>query len=309
MAYVESETAGSPTDTAVKWTHLCGWNIVDYLLTTYDIKISCACVRRILKVAGYVKRKPLKAILTGKSPHKEEQFRFIAIIRYIFMSSTRNPILSIDTKKKELLGNLTRNQAVYCKKGSPIKVYDHDYANLATGKVIPHGIYDVKLNKGYITLGNSAETADFVVDNLEHYWANYGRLLYPQADNILIFCDGGGANGHRHYRFKYCLQLLAKSIGITITIVHYPPYCSKYNPIERMLFAPVHQAMKDTILTDMEQCKNIINKTKTKKGLKVVVRINDKIYKYKEPSSKEMIQTHKIKHTTINPNLAYDIIP
>ncbi len=245
--------------------------------------------------------------MTGKSPNRDEQFRIIAIVRYIFTKSIRNPILSIDTKKKELLGNLTRNEAVYCKKGQLVKVYDHDFPNLASGKVVPHGIYDIKLNKGYITLGNSAETADFVVDNLEYYWVNYGIHLYPDADNILIFCDGGGANGHRHYRFKYCLQQLVKSIGIKITIVHYPPYCSKYNPIERMLFAPVHHAMKDAILTDIEQCKSIISKTKTKKGLQVIVLINEKIYKYGLPSTPDMIMNEKIKHNTILPNFAYEI--
>jgi hypothetical protein len=255
-----------------------------------------------------VKRKPLKAVITGKSPHRDEQFRIILIIRYIFMSTVRNPILSIDTKKKELLGNLTRNQAVYCKKDKPIEVFDHDFSNLATGKVIPHGIYDVKLNKGYITLGNSAETADFVTDNLEAYWINYGIHLYPEADNILILCDGGGANGHRHYRFKYCLQQLVKKIGIKITIVHYPPYCSKYNPIERMLFAPVHHAMKNAILTDIEQCKTIINKTKTKKGLTTIVTLNLKEYKYGQPSTKEMVDMQKIKHATILPDFSYEIL-
>lgn len=216
--------------------------------------------------------------------------------------------MSIDTKKKELLGNLTRNNTVYCKKGQIVKTYDHDFPNLATGKVIPHGIYDLKLLKGYITLGCFAETADFVVDNLEYYWVNFGLHLYPDADNICILCDGGGANGHRHYRFKYCLQKLAKSIGIKITIVHYPPYCSKYNPIERMLFAPVHHAMKGAILTDLEQCKNIITKTKTKKGLTVVVIINDKEYKTKQPSEPNMINGDKIKHSTLVPHLAYEIL-
>jgi hypothetical protein len=305
---VESQTAGSPTDESVKWTHLSAWNIVVYLLKEYEISISCACVRRILAEQGYVKRKPLKAVMTGKSPHRDEQFRMIAIIRYVFMSTINNPILSIDTKKKELLGNLTRNQAVFCKKGKPIEVFDHDFPNLATGKIIPHGIYDIKLNKGYVTLGNSAETADFVVDNIEAYWINFGIHLYPNADNILILCDGGGANGHRYHRFKYCLQQLVETIGVKITIVHYPPYCSKYNPIERMLFAPVHHAMKDSILTDLEQCKTIINKTNTKKGLTIVVTLNLKVYSYGMLSNKDMIDNQKIKHATILPDFSYEIL-
>lgn len=285
------------------------WIIARHLKTAHNLEVSCKCIRRILKDAGYVKRKPLKEILTGKSPYREAQFLVITTFVRIFKQLKKTPLLSIDTKKKELLGNLTRNQALYCKKDEPIETFDHDFANLANEKAVPHGIYDMRLNRGYITLGNSHETADFVVDNLKHWWLNYGLYLYPDADNILIFCDGGGANGYRHFRFKQCLQILAKNIGIKITIVHYPPYCSKYNPIERRLFSQVHRTMKSSILTDLEQMKTIIEQTSTSSGLTVVVRIVRKDYPNKLPSHSDLIIKNKIIHATILPQFNYIILP
>ena len=307
--YVEQHTAGSPTDPNVKWTHLQAWIIAQYLKTEHNLQVSCRCIRRILKNAGYVKRKPLREVLTGKSPFREAQFLVIATFIRIFKQHKTTPILSIDTKKKELLGNLTRNEAIYCKKDEPVETYDHDFPNLANGKAVPHGIYDIRLNKGYITLGDSYETADFVIDNLEHWWLNYGLYLYPNANNILIFCDGGGANGYRHYRFKQCLQNLAKKIGIKITIVHYPPYCSKYNPIERRLFSQIHRTMKSAILTDLEQMKTIIEQTSTSSGLTVQVRIVTKQYTKALPSKPELINKNRIIHAAILPQFAYIILP
>ena len=309
LAYVEQHTAGSPTDPDVKWTHLQAWSISKHLKDEHHILISCRCICRILKQEGYVKRKPLKEIITGKSPHRVAQFLVIATFERIFRHLKTTPMISIDTKKKELLGNLSRNKAIYCKKGKPVKTLDHDFKNLATEKAVPHGIYDIRLNKGYLTLGNSHETADFVVDNLEHWWTHFGIHLYPDADNILIFCDGGGANGHRHYRFKQCLQTLTKSIGIKITIVHYPPYCSKYNPIERRLFSQVHRTMSAAILTNLEQMKEIVQKTTTASGVKVFVRIVRKEYKKALPSHPNLIIKDSIKYSKILPQFSYVILP
>lgn len=309
LSYVEQNTAGSPTEPDVKWTHLEAWSIAKYLEATHSLSVSCICIRRILKANGYVKRKPLKAISTGQSPHKEVQFLMIATFCRVFKVTKQNPMLSIDTKKKEILGNLTRNKPIYQKKEKLVKVFDHDFPNLADDKAVPHGIYDIRLNKGFITLGNSAETADFIVDNLEHWWMNYGIHTYPDADNILIFSDGGGANGYRHYRYKQCLQALAKSIGIAITIVHYPPYCSKYNPIERMLFSQIHRTMGATLLISLEQMKSIIETTTTSANLSVIVRIVRKKYEHKLPSDPSLIDNDRIKYAKFLPQFNYTILP
>lgn len=246
---------------------------------------------------------------TGTSPGRSEQFRVISFLMNLFLLMADNPIISLDTKKKEVLGNLTRNEKVLTKGEAAVKVFDHDYRQLGTGKVIPHGIYDVKLNQGYLSLGNSHETARFVVDNLEWWWEHFGTYEYPKATRILILCDSGGANGHRHHLFKQLLQELARKIGKKLVICHYPPYCSKYNPIERRLFAQVHRTIREVILTDLQQVKELMSKTSTKTGLSVKVRINPKDYPLKQPSlAEEIDQKRLLRHPTM-PNLAYTILP
>jgi len=279
------------------------------LQKTYQIEIESDCLKRILYEHGYRKRKPKKQVATGTSPCRDEQFRVISFLMKLFLLMADNPIISVDTKKKEVLGNLTRNEAVMTKGEQPLEVFDHDYPQLGTGKVIPHGIYDVKLNEGYLSLGNSHETAEFVVDNIEWWWENFGKFEYRKATRILILCDSGGANGHRHHLFKKLLQAMARKIGKKLVICHYPPYCSKYNPIERKLFAQVHRTIKEVILTDLAQVKELMSKTRTKTGLSIEVRINHKIYPLKQPSlAEEIVQTRLLRHPTM-PNLTYTILP
>jgi Rhodopirellula transposase DDE domain len=306
---VEQNTAGSPTDETVKWTHLRNCDIADYLEKSYQVEVESKCIKRILYAAGYRKRKPAKQLATGESPDRSEQFRVISFLMNLFLLMADNPIISLDTKKKEILGNLTRNEAVMTKDEEVLEVLDHDYPQLGTGKVIPHGIYDVKLNEGYLSLGNSHETAEFIVDNLEWWWENFGQYEYRQATRILILCDSGGANGHRHHLFKKLLQELARKIGKKLVICHYPPYCSKYNPIERRLFAQVHRTIKEVILTDLEQVKELMSKTTTKTGLSVEVRINAKFYPLKQPSiAAEVDEKRLLRHPTM-PKLSYTILP
>ncbi len=301
-------TAGSPTQEDVKWTDLRPCDIALHLRETHQVKVSHGCIKRVLRGHGYTYRKPAKTLATGKSPDRAEQFRIVWFLTALFMAMENNPLISIDTKKKEVLGALTRQQPVLSQAG-PVEVFDHDYPHLATGRAIPHGIYDVKANQGYLSLGNSHETARFVVDNLAWWWEHYGQDLYPQATTILILCDSGGANGHRHHLFKKCLQEWAKKIGKRLVICHYPPYCSKYNPIERRLFAQVHRTIAKTLLTDLEQVKRLMEKTVTKTGLSVEVRVNDKFYPLKQPSlAAEIDQKRILRHPTL-PKLSYTILP
>ena len=186
------------------------------------------------------------------------------------------PVLSIDCKKKERLGTIYQDGKSYCQ--APQESYDHDYSHLGNGKVVPHGIYDLQQNKGFITVGNSSETAAFIVDNLRWWWLNYGIHSYPDAKNILILCDSGGGNSYRHHAFKKELQAFAKEIGLDIIVAHYPPYASKWNPIEHRLFCHVHQAMSGEMFSDYEYVKKLIEKTSTLQGLCVIVRINLKEY-------------------------------
>lgn len=144
---------------------------------------------------------------------------------------------------------------------------------------------------------------------MKWWWENFGQFEYPKTTRILILCDSGGANGHRHHLFKKLLQELAQKIGKKLVICHYPPYCSKYNPIERRLFAQVHRTIKETILTDLAQVQALMKKTVTKTGLRVEVRINSKFYPLKQPSlAAEIDEKRLLRHPTM-PKLSYTILP
>jgi Rhodopirellula transposase DDE domain len=157
-------------------------------------------------------------------------------------------------------------------------VHDHDWPSLAEGVVIPHGLYDLFRNEGYIQIGTSHDTGEFACDSLWYWWENHGSKLYPMARSILLLCDGGGSNSSRHYLFKQDLQTLSNDLGLEIRVAHYPPYTSKYNPIEHRLFPHVTRACQGVIFESVEIVQELIAKTKTKTGLKVFATILDNVY-------------------------------
>jgi hypothetical protein len=184
----------------------------------------------------------------------------------------------------------------------------HDYAHLSLGKVIPHGIYDLQANKGYISIGSSSETAEFITDNLRWWWTEHGVHLYPDAQNILILCDAGGGNSYRHHVFKNQMLNLSSELGVSFIIAHYPPYCSKWNPIEHRLFCHVHSAMSGVVFSNYQLVKELIEKTYTNTGLSVVVRLNLKEYQKGISINKNQIDQKRIlKHPNI-PDLSYRIV-
>jgi Rhodopirellula transposase DDE domain len=187
-----------------------------------------------------------------------------------------NPVVSVDTKKKELIGNLFRNGKIYTIK--TVEVFDHDFPTLAEGVAIPHGLYDLARNEGYVNVGTSRDTSEFACDSILHWWNNHGKLHYPDADSILLLMDGGGSNSSRHYIFKQDLQMLVDVIGIEIRISHYPPYTSKWNPIEHRLFPHITRSLQGMVLTNHSLVKELIEKTTTKTGLKVTASIMNKVY-------------------------------
>lgn len=256
---------------------------------------------------GYRKRRPNKALATGQSPFRSEQFRLLFYFAFLFKEMEHNPMLSMDTKKKERLGNLSRGGKVLCQQAPA--TYDHDYANLAEGKVVPAGLYDMKRNGGYVSIGTNNETAAFLADNLIWWWENYGIHHYPDATHLLIFCDCGGANSYRHHAFKKELQRVARYIGIRIVIAHYPPYCSKWNPIEHRLFSQMHRQAEGCIFLSHEQVKQIYAGTATQTGLKVFVRINDHYYEKGLKITKNQVDEKRILYHPELPQFNYTILP
>jgi Rhodopirellula transposase DDE domain len=175
-----------------------------------------------------------------------------------------------------LLGNFYRDGGAYCT--HTVKVNDHDFKSFSDGVVTPYGIYDLKRNEGYVTLGTSKNTSEFCCDCIKEWWENYGKENYSEANSILALADCGGSNSSRHYIFKEDLQRLVDEIGIEIRIAHYPPYTSKYNPIEHKLFCHITKACKGAVFSSIDVVKKLVDKTSTSKGLKVFSNIKDKVY-------------------------------
>ena len=268
------DTAGSPMNEEILWTNLTSNQIAE-ALSREEQTVSAYTVKQLLKKNKYRKRKARKSKSLGTSLFRDEQFKNIATLRKEFFEAGL-PIISIDTKKKELLGNLYRDGRLYTKE--IIRVYDHDFPYLADGVIIPYTIYDLRLNRAYVYLGNSKDTAEFVADCIRHWWFNYGCHLYPTASALLVLADGGGSNSSRHFIFKSELEKLAQDISIEIRMAHYPPYCSKWNPIEHRVFPHLTRAMQGVILTSHTLVQTLLERATTRSGLKVVVNIFDKIY-------------------------------
>jgi hypothetical protein len=304
IALIEEHKAGSPTDPSLFWIHLKPKELALKFFEKHKIKISHGMIKRQLLAMNYKFRKLSKQLPTGFCKDREKQFQII--FNLVAIMSLDTPVISIDCKKKERIGNLYREGKCYTQ--CPIKVFDHDYDYLKTGVVIPHGIYDMQHNQGYVTIGNSHETAEFIADNLLWWWDNFGIHQYPDTQNILILCDAGGANSYRHHCFKKQMLNLAQTIGKTLIICHYPPYSSKWNPIEHSLFAHIHNAMKGVVFTDYNIVKELIEKTTTTKGLKVFVRLLDKEYNIGSKTSKQDVDYLRIKTNPIVPNLSYTIV-
>ena len=214
--------AGLPQNKDVKWTHLSHRTICDNLADKNHIT-SRYHVKQMLRFRQYKKRALLKKIALKDVEGRNEQFEKIATYR-TSLTNEGLPVISIDTKKKELLGNFSRLGTAYSILER--QAYDHDFQSSAEGQIVPHGIYDVNENVGYVTLGLSKDTPEFVCDNLSKCWTETLHYKYPNAETMLLLCDGGGSNASEHYIVKQDLVKLAKSLNINILVAHYPPYCS-----------------------------------------------------------------------------------
>jgi len=263
-------------------------------------------MKRLLRELGYRYRKSVKVLATGTCDQRDAQFKIIFQLIALLCVSQTHPVISIDCKKKEKLGNLSRDGR--CLSTGPIETYDHDYEHLSKGKVVPHGIYDLNTKTGYISVGVSSETAEFVYDNLMWWWTEHGIHQYPDAESILILCDAGGANSYRHHVFKYWMIQFAKQTGVSLVICHYPPYSSKWNPIEHRLFCHVHRATAGVVFDKYQTVIDTIAKTATSTGLKVIVRMNWKFYQTGQKIDKPKIEVNRIRPHPDIPMLNYRII-
>lgn len=276
---VANETCGDPCSER-KWTSMSLSKIRAILLTA-GLVLSRNSVKKILKFLKY-SRKMNRKMNQCCAPHPKRNDQFLTInrLRESFLNNGL-PCISIDTKKKEILGNYSNKGTVYTPEGEPLYTDDHDFE---TNIAVPYGIYDVSRNHGFVVLGTSRDTAEFSTNCLDLYFEEYLKEYYPGAREVLILCDGGGSNGSRSRLWKKRLKELADKHQIEITVCHYPPGTSKYNPVEHRLFSEISKNWQGLPLLNLETAANLIASTHTRGqgpegGLTVETRIDKRVYK------------------------------
>jgi hypothetical protein len=304
-AALEDHTAGSPTQPQLFWTDLTPKDIQEFLRES-DLYVSAYIVRQLLQDAGYRTRQMLKYLDRGQHQDRNAQFENIARIKGEYLNSG-NPIVSIDTKKRELLGTFYRDGKLYGRQAA--LAWDHDFPSHATGVVIPYGIYDLKQNFGYLSVGTSHDTTAFACDSIAWWWQEHGRQLYRSADSICLLCDGGGSNSSTKYLFKEDLQKLSNRLGMTIRVAHYPPYCSKYNPIERRLFPHLTRACQGCLFDSVATVKRLLEKTRTATGLRVIVEVLDMVYPTGRKYTEGFKENMEIRFDAFLPKWNYRVVP
>lgn len=271
---LSEHTAGSPMKENIKWTNLTK-NEIRKAMAKRGISVSKNIVKKLLKKNKFVKRRAQKSTATTQHKDRDAQFQKIAKAKQEYEQSD-NPIISADTKKVEKIGNLYRDGKVECVE--PIKVYDHDFPSLASGKIIPYTVFDIKNNEAFVYIGTTCDTSELACDAIKIWWNTLGKSRYPYASSILCLADGGGSNSSHSDLFKSDLQLIANEINLDIRMAHYPPGASKWNPIEHLVFPHITRALSGVILKSINLAQELINKTTTTTGLKVFSRISKKIY-------------------------------
>jgi hypothetical protein len=302
---IKDRIAGDPMRDDVLWTDLTPQEISDSL-HAHGVGAGPRIVRRLLDTLGLARRQIAKVLPGGDSPHRDAQFRHLAQVIQEFLEAG-NPVLSIDTKKKEYLGTLYRDGKVYCQQA--LQAFDHDFPSLANGVIIPHGLYDLARNHGWIHLGLSRDTTAFACDSVRLFWQSDGQRLYPTASAMLLLCDGGGSNSCHKHLFKEDLQRLVNELRIPIRVAHYPAYCSKFNPIERRLFSHVTRACQGVLFDSLHTVIRLIQKTKTQQGLAVTVRVLDQLYEGGRTVSEAFKKNMPIVFDTVLPKWNYWAIP
>ena len=287
------------------WTNLSVSALVDRL-AALGTPADRTVVEQLLDAFHLGRRQAFKTTAMGPTRDRNQQFEIIRFYRELYLDSL-NPILSIDTKKRELLGAFFRDGQLLT--NQTVCVFDHDFPSFAEGYVIPHGLYDLKRNRGYLNLCGSHDTSEFACDCIAQWWLAEGQAAYPCADSLLLLCDGGGSNSASQWIFKQDLQALANRIGLEIRVAHYPPYTSKYNPIEHRLFPHVARACQGIIFKTPEQVQHYMSQTTTRTGLSVVTNIATKVYETGRKAVAGFKKTMRILFDTVLPRFNYRAIP
>ena len=302
---MKHETAGDPM-TGLKWTRRTTEKIAEEL-KQLGIDVSAKTVARLLKQMGFSLRVNHKKLSHASGPDRNEQFAYIAEMRESF-AKRRWPSVSVDTKKKELVGNFKNGGSAWDRE--PRLVNDHDFRSGALGIAIPYGLYDVQENRGSLFVGTSHDTPQFAVENLARWWVYDGRRRYPKAKRLLILADGGGSNGYRTRAWKYFLQhRLCDRYGLTVTVCHYPTGASKWNLIEHRLFSEISKNWAGRPLHSYQTILNYARSTTTSIGLEVKAYLVKKHYPEGVKISDEQIAQLRLERHTTQPERNYTLLP
>lgn len=273
-ALLEHVTRGDP-ESPLRWT--CkSVRVLATELKNKGINISYVAVSALLKDMGYSLQANQKVKEGARHPDRNEQFEYIYNQINTFQADIQ-PVISVDTKKKELVGDFKNAGKEWCPKGNPEKVQVHDFP-LEGGKVAPYGIYDLSQNTGWVNLGISSDTAEFAVESIRRWWYKMGQAVYPNANKLLITADSGGSNGYRIRLWKKELQQFANDTGLEITVSHFPPGTSKWNKIEHRLFSFITMNWRGKPLISHEVIVKLIASTRTTKGLSVKCELDRNEY-------------------------------
>ena len=260
--------------TGVLWTNLSLRELSRRLLEL-GTPASRRVIRRLLRQLKLGRRTARKKKTMGHHPDRNAQFENIARLRHEYQDAG-DPVISIDTKKKELLGNFHRPGQTFT--AQTVETFDHDFSSAGQGKLIPHGIYDLANQHAHINLNTSHDTGELCCDSVALWWEQHGRAAYPKTKRLLILCDGGGSNIATQYLFKEDLERLANRLGLELRVAHYPPYCSKHNPIEHRVFPHVTRACQGVIFHTLDIAQQFIARANTTTGLRVTVGLLEKVY-------------------------------
>ena len=264
-------------------------------------------VRRLLDLLGYALHANRKSLSGPQSPERDSQFQYIRHQRQQFTQDAL-PVISVDSKKKELVGLFKNAGQLWSRE--PLPVNDHDFRSLAKGIAIPRGLFDVQANRGSVLVGTSHDTPQFAVDAIVDWWRREGRRRYPQASELLILADSGGSNGARCRLWKYALQ--EKPVDpyqLGVTVCHYPTGASKWNPVEHRLFSEISKHWAGQPLTDYPTIVRLVAETRTQTGLRVKCTLSAKHYStHVKVSAAQMAELDLLKHPVL-PGWNYSLLP
>lgn len=272
------ETRGHPMS-PLRWTLSSTYDLARQL-TAQGFKVSAELVRRLLHEMGYSLQAPAKQEEGASHPDRDAQFEYLNGIVAARLA-VGEPVISVDTKKKELIGNYANKGRDWRPAGDPTRVKVHDFADPALGeysKAIPYGIYDIGNDEGWVSVGDVADTAEFAVEAIRRWWNDTGMARFPNASTLTVTADCGGSNGNRVRAWKWHLAQLAAENGLAITVVHYPPGTSKWNKIEHRLFSFISMNWRGQPLTDIRTIIELIGATTTQTGLTVTARYDPNWY-------------------------------